>query len=217
MPEPGRLAINTHVQRRLYYYCSGWPKSWLVFPFNVLQTLALRASVQTCHHGIRISPLTRSDPVVFVRTTVACLDLISSSSPMHFRRLQRHVAFVADSALSGFAMYLPHSRAVKMDFAKYWRAGHEDLSLRLYAMTLVHEATHGCLCARFIPYTKRTRSRVERICRSEANRFLRHLGSEWSYLHRAFAEDDWQIPWNASCWDKARLQLERSKHEFTGR
>jgi len=203
------------VHRRLYYHWSGWPKSWLAIPLNVLQALALRSTVQTCHEGIRISHLTMSDPAVFVRATVSCLDLIRQSSPLHFRRLQRHVAYIADCAISGFAMYVSHSHAVKIDFAKYWRPEHEDLSLRLYAMTLVHEATHGYLCARFIPYTKRTRSRVERICGTEANRFLRHLGSEWSQLHRTFSEDGWQIAWHASVWEKARLQLERSRHEFT--
>ncbi len=207
------LAISSHMQRRFYYHCSVWRRSWLLFPLNVLQLLTLRASVQACHHGIRISNLTGSDPKVFVRATVACLDLISHSSPLHFRRLQRHVAYIADSPMIGSAMYLSHARAVKIDFAKRWRAGHEALSLRRYAMTLVHEVTHGCLCARFIPYTKRTRSRVERICVSEENRFLRHLGSEWSHLHKAFSENDWQIPWNASRWEKLRLMLERVEHE----
>jgi hypothetical protein len=182
---------------------------------HTLEALALRSTVQTCHEGIRISHLTKSNPAVFVRATVSCLDLIRQSSPLHFRRLHRHVAYIADSAISGFAKYVSHSHAVKIDFAKYWRPEHEDLSLRLYAMTLVHEATHGYLCAHFIPYTMRTRSRVERMCETEANRFLRHLGSKWSHLRRTFSEDGWQIPWHASVWEKARLQVERSRQEFT--
>jgi hypothetical protein len=203
------------VNRRLHYFCTGWPNSWLATPLNIAQALALRASVQTCHHGIRISHLTKGEPAVFVRATTSCLDLIRQSSPLHFRRLQRHVSYTADSAISRFAMYLAHSRAVKLDFAKYWLPDHRDLSLRIYAMTLLHEATHGYLCAHIIPYTKRTRSRVERICEGEANRFLRHLGREWSSLHLTFSEDGWQIPWHASAWEKARLQLERPRHEFT--
>jgi hypothetical protein len=202
------------MHRRIYYYFSGGQNSCLAFPLHVLQTFALRSSVQTSHHGIRISHLTKGDPAIFARVTVSCLDLIRKSSPLHFRRLQNHVAYIADSAIYGCAMYMPHSRAVKLDFAKYWRPENEDLSLRLYAMTLVHEATHGYLCAHFIPYTKRTRSRVERICVTEGNRFLNHLGKEWLHLRRTFSEDDWRTPWHASVLERARLQLDRTRREF---
>jgi hypothetical protein len=206
--------FHTRLARRCSYYWSGWPRSWLIKPFKVAQGKCLRATVQTSHHGIQISHLTESDPAVFVRATVACLDLIQQRSPLHFHRIQRHVSFIADVPIVSLGKYDPCLQSVELDFAQKWLPEQEDLSLRLYAMTLVHEATHGYLCARFIPYTKQTRSRVEQICVNEENRFVKHLGDEWSHLHRTFAEDDWRVSWHASRMKLIKLHLERARREF---
>ena len=101
-----------------------------------------------------------------------------------------------------------------VDFAQLLLPEQEDLSLRLYAMTLVHEATHGYLHARFIPYTKRTRSRVERICENEENHFVKQLGDEWSHLHCTFLEDDYQRYWKASRLERFKKDWERFRREF---
>lgn len=206
--------FNTRLARRCSYYWSGWPRSWLAKPFKTAQGKCLRATVQTSHHGIQISHLTESDPAVFVRATVASLDLIQQRSPLHFRRIQRHVSFIADVPIVSLGEYDPCFQAVELDFVQQWLPEQEDLSLRLYAMTLVHEATHGYLFARFIPYTKQTRSRVEQICVNAENHFVKLLGDEWSHLHRTFLEDDYQRYWKASRLERFKKNLERYRREF---
>jgi hypothetical protein len=71
-----------------------------------------------------------------------------------------------------------------------------------YAAVIVHEATHGRIRSRGIATTKTNRIRIERICVSEQNLFLRRLDSVrpelGSELIRPFEPATWEFVWNAS-------------------
>jgi hypothetical protein len=52
---------------------------------------------------------------------------------------------------------------------------HWEWWVALMASIIVHESTHGHLFSRRIPYNVETRSRVERICVAEQQRFAEKL------------------------------------------
>ena len=77
----------------------------------------------------------------------------------------------------------------------------------MYAATLVHEATHGYIEAKGFRYIKPNRLRIERICRSEENRFLSRIDSEWGdALHNPFNPQHWD---RKSGFEQVRKQLQR--------
>lgn len=201
------------MSRRVIYYLSA-ARSPLLLPLGIFETLLLRASVVTRHHGVAIANLTGKDPSSFVDATRCSLDLIQERAPVFFRRIQRHVAFVANSNFAGSGMYLTHSRAIKIDFSEYWSHAEPIERMRRYSLTLVHEAAHAHLHARHFPYIKATRARIEHLCVNEQNRFVRQMGEEWRELYRVFSEDDWRVCWHGSRWEKVKLLLERAREEI---
>jgi hypothetical protein len=86
-------------------------------------------------------------------------------------------------------------------------------SVAFHACFLVHEATHGEVSARGIRMTPEFRSKVERLCVAEQNRFaarLTRMDPERyppDLLRFEFNEKDWHPDWTATPreWRKAVL------------
>ena len=79
-----------------------------------------------------------------------------------------------------------------------------DIRVATYAIILVHEATHGAIESCGIKYDTHNRSRIERLCVKEQNRFASLLAAfdpdryPEDRLHAEFRESDWHPEWMAT-------------------
>ena len=94
-------------------------------------------------------------------------------------------------------------RACYVDFTRVDFSQHPTRAAWGYAAALVHEATHGRIRRLGIPYSRKTRERVEHLCDAEAARFLRRDSDS--------AADDWNEIMNrperhAELWAKTLPQ-----------
>jgi len=89
-----------------------------------------------------------------------------------------------------------------------------DWLIGYYACVLVHEATHGVICSRGIPYSRELRSRIERLCVTEEQRFLIHLTITHpdlaSGLYREFDASKWRASWNATRTERFLAVIKRA-------
>jgi tetratricopeptide (TPR) repeat protein len=72
--------------------------------------------------------------------------------------------------------------------------------VREYAGVLIHEATHGLLFEKGIPYDKETRERVERLCHLESYRFAMHFEPGYADLYPG----PYNPEWHKQSWARSR-------------
>lgn len=149
----------------------------------------------------------------FAATMQASLELIRTHDLRRYCRAKDHICWIVNAAHhhgAGGASYHPYLRRCKFDFSDFgW--GDTILVAAYYAGAIVHEATHGWLCARGLRYARSTRLRHERICHAEQNRFLKLLDRRvpgvckvwWS----EFDPDDWNVSW--TFWRRKGNELRR--------
>lgn len=107
---------------------------------------------------------------------VAALHLIERLDPRRFRRLQSEIRFVISLRLpSSRAKYQRIGRSCLLDLSRFWSPDSRRLSVGAVACVLVHEMTHARIESWFIPCTRRTRARIEKLCANESARFARHM------------------------------------------
>jgi hypothetical protein len=85
----------------------------------------------------------------------------------------------------------------------------------------VHEATHGLLHSRDIPYTAENRTRIETFCVAEESRFARHLQVDprvlvWLQPKFQFDPARWHQDWSATRWQKFFRGLSRIRARQRG-
>ena len=118
----------------------------------------------------------------FGTAAVAALKKLQNYDPRRFARVQREVKFVYGCYLnraskirlsrSGcMAIYRRICKIIMMDRDVLNLSANPEVVLKAYGCALVHEATHGLLYSRHIPYTYRTRDRIETLCLLEEARF----------------------------------------------
>lgn len=162
---------------------------WLVLPWNALFQKAQLWSFETHQLGkfdgivLTTTLPDRAGNELFVQTTDEALAWLKEEAPRHYRRVLRHTRFICDQPLPSCAQWSEGNKACIVDFSRWApliSPDHEDRDWYLadYAATLVHEATHGRLEALYFPYTKATRSRIERICMHAEQGVLKCLW-EW--------------------------------------
>ena len=93
-----------------------------------------------------------------------------------------------------------------------------ELNTIYFATVLVHEATHAVLESRSIKYTPEFRSRIEKLCVTEENRFLKRLALTCPDLvekfgQRKYDESEWKDAWNRTHTSKLWRTLRRSFSE----
>lgn len=143
------------------------------------------------------------DSTLFRSAVPAALQLIKDLDSRRYRRLQRHIKWIVNCPLPyGGGQYHYPTRTCRLDFEKTAYEADPEYITAATASTLVHEATHGVLRARAIGYSRQLRSRVERCCVREQNRFLARLSSSHpdiaQFLHREFSESHWHRYWTAT-------------------
>ena len=138
--------------------------------------------------------------------------LIRRVDPRRYIRVQRQIGYIVDARGTAVGSYRERHRVCQIDFTRFpcdWL--HTDSStyewyLAGYAALIVHEATHGYLYSRGVPYTRTTRAFSERMCVTEQQRFAARLQSErFDFAHDLVAEydpEDWRESWNRTKWQR---------------
>ncbi len=148
--------------------------------------------------GLVLCDLRRSEH--FRETLLAALCLLRDSDARRFARLQRHITYISNQILSGAsAEYNHEQRACYVHFSELKEDSDPEYSAGWWARTLVHEATHGAVESRGVRYTPELRSRIERLCVTEEQRFVLRLTLTHpdlaSELDREFDESEWHESW----------------------
>lgn len=183
---------------------SAWTLRHLTF-MAIYRHLMAKVIIWTCeqslvgeHCGIKLADMSRNetDGSAFVEKTKQALDLIRDLDPKRFARVQIHIDYICNAELYSGGRYCP-GNVCQLDFGRWDFAQHPDWSLYMYSSAIVHEATHGLLRAKGFKRTRRNWKQLERICRSEENRFLSRIDSPWGeQLRKPFDSADWDFgPW----------------------
>jgi hypothetical protein len=147
----------------------------------------------------------------FVADVVESLRLVSQHDQRRFHRLQQTCRFVVNHVIpSGApASYDPESRICLLDYTELRQLEPSQFRRAAIACLLVHEATHGALTNRRIPYTESNRLRIERLCMAEQNRFASRLIADapelYANLHLDLRDSDW-----TSLWSRPRFAVLKS-------
>jgi hypothetical protein len=164
--------------------------------------------------GIRIVDV-RKRGDSFERTMTEALRLVREHDPRRYQRITRHIDWIVNEfAFSGALEYETGTRVCSVEFYEPESVDHELLAA-LYACGLVHEATHGAISSHGIPYDTEKRSRIERLCVKEQNRFVTRLAQAeperypLELLHMDFDEGAWKPAWTLSRWEKVLRTLPR--------
>lgn len=157
----------------------------------------------------------------FRRTIAAALQLIKGTDPRRYARLRRHISSIVNCTRPfGGAVYFYETKTCEIEFEPRPRSEYEmQFYTAWYACTLVHEATHGVLRSRGIPYTPENRSQIEKLCVTEEQRFARglHLDSRiltWLQPKLQFDPARWHGYWAATRWQKFVLTVRRVRSRY---
>jgi hypothetical protein len=153
----------------------------------------------------------------FRQTFAAALGLIKLKDPRRFRRICRYVKGIVALPIGHVqAGYVEQLQVCAVRFEP--PPSKEKLAQWAvwYASILVHEATHGLVYARGIPYDERYRERIERLCFKEERRFLTPLGLTPESLARmetikTFNSDGYRRLWASSFWQRWRRSVQYQK------
>lgn len=150
--------------------------------------------------GIVVADLSENS-TRFRDCVLAALERVKSWDPLRYRRIQRRLSWIVNRRLTelGMAEYHHETRSCEIDFDERQYETDPEACVALLGSTLVHEATHGTIRTHGIRYTPELRSRIERLCVAEENRFLDHLAESQSDLarriHYDFDESRWYSAW----------------------
>jgi hypothetical protein len=216
---------NSHntmcMRKRLLFYTGYWCRNW-----RMLLSAPLMRYVDSITHdpssesvrivGARTGP---EDRPKFVARTVEALAMLKARDPRRFQRLKREIHRISDMAVPwSTASYNRPLRECKVNFGRFNFEEDPELALQYYCCVLVHEATHGACYSRWINYTVAFRTRIERLCCLEAERFARRAFPDiYEYLIREFDPSRWEFSWRGSRWKKWALSWPVIKEVFRNR
>jgi hypothetical protein len=163
-------------------------------------------SLQAKNEVARFEGIILSDSdsnVSFRETVLGALQLIKDLDPRRFQRIQKYVKWIVNVPLAyGGGEYSYSMRTCRLDFERSVWEPHANYASALCARMLVHEATHGVINARRIPYSSQLRSQIERLCVREEQRFLSLIAQSQPQAARAvwpdFDESQWHKGWTDS-------------------
>jgi hypothetical protein len=166
--------------------------------------------------GIVLIDYPRNTPF-FRETFATALQILQQRDPRRHKRVLRHVRRIMNFPVgySG-AGYIQHLKAYATSLQPPSEAAVRKEAI-LQASMLVHEATHGLLYARKIPYNPRTRERIEQLCSTEEHRFLSHLLTPESLAKvktvRRYHPELYQKRWSSSWWQLFKERFRYTKEE----
>ncbi len=205
--------LNAKRSRRL--------RALLRLPVDLASRAFNKNNAKLYHKGILLDDFVEKKDqgrvVFFYRLTTDALRFLEAHDGLRFRRVQREANLINLVLLhqkrntTGF--YSPLTRDIAVNFIGFDAAeagGADGADYEWYvaccASVLVHEATHGALFTRYVPYANATRVRVERLCCREEERFVARLPStRYDYaadFSSPFDPSRWDELWNQTVWER---------------
>ncbi len=162
--------------------------------------------------GIFISGLERNNDG-FEEIIGSALDMIRNHDPKRYERVKSEIDWIVNSSIPPKygGMYQRSVKSCVINFENY----SDDIKLvsAFYAGIVVHEATHGFIETKGFEYSRGNRLQIERICRSEENRFYKRIESFYpeyeGLLTREFEPSDWDYSWETPRWKQLFHWLKR--------
>ena len=157
-------------------------KTWIfqvvLWPIYLILRWCYEKCLLQTFDGIKICDITSSNDEErqkYCSSIVAALELIKKHDPKRYCRVQRHFAYILNRCSLTTGSYDDSLRLCEISFSLFKFEGDEEWEATALACTIIHEATHGVLCARNIPYDEAHYLRVERACHQEEARFARRV------------------------------------------
>jgi hypothetical protein len=126
--------------------------------------------------GFRVVDTLPQTRVRFTRMAGEALDLIARYDPVRFGRIETQIRTIADVPGIIISTYAPALRVCGVNLRSFDHGSDTLSTVKLLASTFVHEATFGYLLRQGALRTQRNRGRFDRLCRREAQGFMRRLG-----------------------------------------
>ena len=163
--------------------------------------------------GLKVSYLEQIDGVAICDFTMAqtskdsfldltrqSMALIKSLDARRYRRVCRCLHYIANTALISRGQYGRTLKVCRVDYSRNFNSPYPQRNVREYAGVLIHEATHGLLFEKGIPYDKETRERVERLCHLESYRFALRFEPGYADLYPG----PYNPEWHKQSWARSR-------------
>ena len=217
-----QIASHTpNSMHRLRFYASNLSRQWpriitapgerRIFEKNVLEVV----------DGIRIIDFSERAKVDkrFLVDTVAALHLLKSVDCRRFHRIQREIKYIINWERLGFGSYCRPIRTCYIDYGRFRDHSDREWNLWYYCATLVHQATQGAIYSRYVDYAPALRCRIERVCRTEARRFVTKCDGpdrQWSQaLVGPFDEKVWRGNWTfVKAWTQIISRIRESRNSL---
>lgn len=154
------------IQRALYCSWRGSYEKYCLLTFDAIKICDLASSNE-------------KEQEAFGCRTVKALQLIKEHDFKRYRRVQSHLVYIVNSrVLFAGGLYNHSLRSCTVRNSALDFEGNEDWAILMLACAIIHEATHGAMLTRNIPYDAEHYLRVERICHQEEARFARRVMPE---------------------------------------
>jgi hypothetical protein len=180
---------------------------------NALMRRLLRTTGGASFDGIQMRDLRDGVTPSFFPVIQSALLLVRETDPRRYSRIRRFLPYIVNFASSSAAGY-QHGIGCQIRFEEPAFVSHRPYSVAAYATILVHEATHGVVRTFGVRYTPAARSRIERLCWTEEQRFIRivtrarpDLANYFDHLRGEFDESHWHEFWNRTRWHRAVLEF----------
>lgn len=186
--------MSRRATRSLRYFAIIAPTRSLRFPFWIFERICCRFRKHHGVDGMMVIDLTPDSKYLelFLERVTCALKLVSRVDLLRYGRIKAEINVIANSYAFSAAGYWRLGKMCTLDFGKLCHLGDDDFITVIMANLLVHEATHGLLDRKRIPYTKKLRTRIESICNREMLKFSRHLknveGGDWEEIVRTWIE-----------------------------
>ncbi len=207
-----------------------WHRSVGIKSMNIIDKICIKieellskSSIITEIDGIKICDIRKNEKrndTDYLKTIVSSIDLIRNVDPKRYKTFRNEVSWITTCQIDfgAAAVYRRINKSCVINFVKY----HEDEMLECvqYAAILVHEATHGLLETKGFDSKKNRILQIERICTTEANRFLRKVENVYpgygDILKKEFNPLKWNYFWNTPKWKKIYHGIKQYKKEDWG-
>jgi len=156
-----------------------------------------------------------SSPNGFVIPTREAMALIRNIDPRRYRRVCRQFRYIVNQELGEGGNYEQKLKVCNVDYSRLLSSDNPQWRLRQYAFLLIHEATHGLLLDKGIPYSKENRERVERLCHLEEYRFALHFEAGYADIFPgAFDPEAYAPYWESTGQVRRSLWWNRLKDSW---
>ena len=170
------VAFSTYCYRRIIHF----PLDLLRFPARLCQTGFCAIARIICSteikRGIRILDCNRKTRDTFYETIDSALALIERNDPRRFERVRREIRLIVYDRWQVEPLapgaYARQPRVCMINLGRIDFSKRPKFTLAILAAMIVHEATHGYLCRKRLPYVTCIKERVEAVCRHEETRLL---------------------------------------------